>query len=365
MIESRRFSYQLFGLRLSCELFLPELPPSTATGPADVEIAFGTPPIVADEKPGYTVAGAGTLLSVPGVGRYWIERDRILVEPATDASEKNLRLFLLGSAFGALIHQRGLLPLHANAIEIGDRAVAFMGRSGAGKSTIAAWFHDRGFRVLADDVCVVAMDGAGRPFVHSGVPRLRLWREALKASGRTTDTHEPSFDGRDKFDVPTAGVAPVGPIELSHVYLLGQARSGAGGVRSLKGVEAVNALVANTYRGSFIPRIGGTRRHLLNCLALIDLLPVFAAERRWGFDAFDDEAHALELHARKVIGESPYRSAGATSPSARRSVSNASTSLRHVSGSTSYSSIKTEQISSGEVGTASIDQMRDATALSP
>ena len=82
----------------------------------------------------------------------------IVAEPRQGVPDSNVRLFLLGSAMGALLHQRGLLPLHTNAVEVGGRAFAFMGKSGAGKSTLAAWFHDRGFRIVADDVCVVGFD---------------------------------------------------------------------------------------------------------------------------------------------------------------------------------------------------------------
>ena len=78
-----------------------------------------------------------------------------------------------------ILHQRSLLPLHANAMVVEGRAIGFMGHPGAGKSTLAAWFHDRGFDVLADDVCVVTPGPDGRPLAHPGIPRLRLWREAL------------------------------------------------------------------------------------------------------------------------------------------------------------------------------------------
>ena len=49
-----------------------------------------------------------------------IEIDRYL-----DATEEDIRLFLLGSAFGGLLHQRGLLPLHASAVEINGKAILF------------------------------------------------------------------------------------------------------------------------------------------------------------------------------------------------------------------------------------------------
>lgn len=136
-----------------------------------------------------------------------------------------MRLFLLGSAFGALLHQRGLLPLHANAVEIDGRAFAFMGPSGAGKSTLAAWFHRQGDSVIADDVCVVGFGGDGRSFAAPGLPRLRLWAEALELMGGDSANYDRSYVGNDalteKFDVPMGEVATArSNIELGALYLL-------------------------------------------------------------------------------------------------------------------------------------------------
>ena len=80
---------------------------------------------------------------------------------ADNVPDANIRLYLLGSAMGVLLHQRGLLPLHANAVEIDGKAFAFMGASGSGKSTLAAWFHDHGYRIIADDVCAVRFETEG------------------------------------------------------------------------------------------------------------------------------------------------------------------------------------------------------------
>src|SRR3954464_14861332 len=146
--EPEAGTYRLFGLNLRSEIGLAGLAPAVEAGVADVEIGFGRVPS-GDYPPGYSATAGGTLLAVAKVGRYFIREGReIVIEPAEGASERNLRLFLLGSAFGALLHRRGPLPLHANAIDLGRRAVAFSGHSGAGKSTIAAWFHDRGYPVL-------------------------------------------------------------------------------------------------------------------------------------------------------------------------------------------------------------------------
>jgi hypothetical protein len=194
------------------------------------------------------------------------------------------------------------VPLHANALNIGGRAVAFMGHSGAGKSTMAAWFESRGYAVLTDDVCAVEFGADGRAIAQPGIPRLRLWKEALAASGRASGQYERSFDTDEKFDVPTARNWRT-PIDLGMIYLLKRtpAEGEASSIRRLFGVEALEALVANTYRGSYLQPLGQTGRHLKQCIKLVQGVPVFEACREWGYHVFEREARALEEHARQEI----------------------------------------------------------------
>lgn len=285
--------FRLFGLVVDSQVPLSELVADTGGAPPDVRIALGPEKPVGGER-GITAAGDGLLFTLPGLACYTVSGGTdILVEPAPGASGRDLRLYLLGSVFGALLHQRGLLPLHANAIEVGGRAVAFMGASGAGKSTLANWFGDRGHRVLADDVCVVRLEAEG-PLAEPGLPRLRLWRDALATSGRDAAEYRPSFDGLDKYDVPTGKCASAA-LPLVAVYLLG--RSDAPGIVRFQGAAAVEALVANTYRGAYVPLVGATAGHFAACVRLARQVPVFAAERTWGFDCFDAQAERLRLHA--------------------------------------------------------------------
>ncbi|MCP4397035.1 MAG: hypothetical protein GY801_07015 [bacterium] len=75
----------------------------------------------------------------------------------------------IASELGALLHQRELLPLHGSAIKVNDGVCVFVGLSGNGKSTVAAAFRQRGYQVLADDVCVVSIREDGLP---PGDPRV-------------------------------------------------------------------------------------------------------------------------------------------------------------------------------------------------
>ncbi|HEY0113083.1 MAG TPA: hypothetical protein VGB59_08005 [Allosphingosinicella sp.] len=294
-------TYRLFGLNLRSEVSLAGLAPRVEAGAADVEVVFGRVPS-GEYPPGYSATADGTLLDVAKVGRYLIRKGReIVIDPAPGASERNLRLFLLGSAIGALLHQRGLLPLHANAIDVAGRAVAFCGHSGAGKSTIAAWFHDRGHAILADDVCVIGFDKNGQALAYPGIPRLRLWREALEASGRNAGEYDRSFDDVDKYDVPTGVERELEPLPLAVIYLLRKAENQKERalVDRLTGVEAIDTLVSNTYRGAFLKTIGRTGSHLATCVKIARAVPVFRAQRLWGFDRFDEQAEAFLRHARQ------------------------------------------------------------------
>lgn len=301
MAEYRRYS--VFGLSIASQVELPELPAAPGDGPWDVRISIGEIAPRRGERPGLTIFPDGALLIIPEAGRFWMQQGaELIVEPGAGASQRNVRLYLLGSAFAAILHQRSLLPLHANAVVIGGKAIGFMGHPGAGKSTLAAWFHDNGYDVLSDDVSVATTERGVKPFVAPGIPRLRLWREALEISGRDADNYERSFDDMEKYTVPTETSASSQQVELSHLYVLERAMEAEGAaVSRLGGVDAVHALVANTYRGAYIPLMGKTKEHLLACVQLAGQVPVFKTGRKWGFEHLDAEAEALATHALRLI----------------------------------------------------------------
>lgn len=303
-------NYDLFGLRIRSQMPLPDLVPASASADVDVdvdvEIIVGAVPAASpDEKSvwGLTGNGNGATLTVDHVARFAIDSGvRIRVDPLPNASARDVRLFLLGSAFGALLHQRGLLPIHANAIRIGDGAAAFMGRSGAGKSTLAGAFLDRGFRLLADDVCVTTLDKPGRPMAQPGLPRLRLWRDAVEALGRNASDFEIAFEGHEKYVVPTHGGQLREAVPLTRLYLLSELPAGETGqvIRRLKGIEALEALMANIYRGHYLPLLGGAARNLQQCLTVVAAVPMFEVRRQMGHDVMDAQIRGIEAHARSV-----------------------------------------------------------------
>lgn len=275
------FDYSVFGLRVRSSFRLPELFLAEGDGLPDVTIETG--PVAGCESgdDGLRAEDGALLLDIPDVARFRIsDGNTITVDADIDTPERNVRLYLLGSAFGAVLHQRGLLPLHANAVEIDGKAVAFMGASGEGKSTLAAWFHDQGHRVIADDVCVVRNGDVERPYALPGVARLRLWQDALEASGREVGSYERSYADEtwDKFDVPVESTASApGEIELSGLYDLCRAEDFR--IEELRGIEAAETVFAHTYRGSYVSAARSEQSHWQSCIRLVQSTPVFRLSR--------------------------------------------------------------------------------------
>lgn len=296
-------AYELFGLRVRSGIALPELLPADAAGDFDVAISTGSVPTPPEAGAGLFAHEGALVFVVPDVARYRIEQGRsITVDSVAGVPERNVRLYLLGSVFGALLHQRGLLPLHANAIEVNNRAVAFLGKSGAGKSTLAAWFQDQGLTVLSDDVCVVGF-GAEGPFTSAGVRRLRLSRAAIHARGLDPSEFAQSYVGDpdfEKFDLPTGlEISPGTTLPLAALYILDRADGLA--ISPMAGVAAAEQVFAHTYRGAFVPLARAEAVHWSACVRLVSAVPLFRFARNWS----QAEMHAQNLilldHARGMV----------------------------------------------------------------
>ena len=275
----------LFGLTIESELPLPALLPALEGVANDVTIRCGLLEGTAD-------------IAVPGVASFAVRDGReILVEAANDVPLRNIRLYLLGSAMGLLLHQRGLFPLHANAVEVNGRALAVAGPSGAGKSTLAAWFHDRGHRLIGDDVCVLQPSSAG-VVALPGVPRLRLWGVAIDVTGRQREGLERAYAGDDewdKWDVPVAPADIVADgLPLGAIYVLEDGPEVR--ITPLTGAAAAEALFAHTYRGEYVATAGAAR-HWRAVLELLARVPLFRLERPFDLTRRDELGQALLAHA--------------------------------------------------------------------
>ena len=120
-------------------------------------------------------------LEIPNIGSFRASNgNKIEIHRENkNVSDGDLRTFLLGSVFGAILIQRELLILHANALSKNGVGILCMGHSGDGKSTIAYNLIKQGWKLLSDDL--VALNS--RFEVLPGIPRIKLWDDSIREFG--------------------------------------------------------------------------------------------------------------------------------------------------------------------------------------
>jgi len=278
------YRHSLCGLRLASDIPLPELPPwrREEGGEPDVEVRLGNVPDHLSDSvhrgPILQVGADGTCrFDLAGVACFLIEDGRrIVIQPHMAADAPDVRLFLLGSAFGLLCHQRGWLPLHACCVEIGGRAVAFAGPSGIGKSTLAAAFVRQGYRLLADDVTVVDARAPGGPAVIPTFGRIKLWRDTLDALKMPTDGLERCRARMEKFQLPVDARFQPATLPLATIHLLDRVTDARlADLSPLIGLQAVEALLGNVYRRRAGERMG-KRPQMLRAMHRLLTVPILS-----------------------------------------------------------------------------------------
>jgi len=160
------------------------------------------------------------LLDVPAVARYLITAgNSITIDSVPDTPAIVVEHHLGMLPLAALLYQRGMLAFHAAAVANDQGVVLLTGDSGCGKSTLLVALLQRGWRVLADDLAIVGLDGQGQPVVYPTASGIALWTESLKKLGIASDSLSCCDANRREF-VPSGQTAG-DPQPLRHIYRLG------------------------------------------------------------------------------------------------------------------------------------------------
>lgn len=299
-------SYRIAGLRVASEIDLAGLiERPLGMDPPDVTIRLGAVPPSLEgahtARATFDIAGDLFLLRIPGIARFLLTAGREMrVEAERGATLSDVAIFITGSVFGILLHQREQVVLHASAVRVGTRAVLFCGASGAGKSTMAAALGQRGYAMLTDDFCAVTIGASGVPQAQSDGRLLKLWArsvEKLDLGARRGTAVRP---GLEKFYVephaPNEDALPIGA-----VYVLRETRSSM-----QDGIEALNLAVAarqvrrNAYRQRMVRLLRQHDRYLKSAAAILGKAGMFYLSRPFDYDAMPGVIDGLERHWRQL-----------------------------------------------------------------
>lgn len=290
-------SCRVYGLGVCTEI--PLYPVPFAGGSVDIKIrraALPSPPLI---EP-----------ILYGGGRFWKERDdlhvryahagrmaligqrAIEVDPSADADPCLLNTLLLYPLLGIVMQRKGHLVLHGACVAVGGRAALILGWSGAGKSTLAAALYERGHRLLADDVVVIADSLQSRHLVLPGVPQIRLNPDSAQALGYDPASLPPIHSHSPHRVCMADREFPDAPVPLGNIYVLEEGDSVCLEVQS--GLPAFQTLAKHQHFEALSPLIDPQGDHLHRCGALVRRAPVKHLRRPTHLGSITEVAELVE-----------------------------------------------------------------------
>jgi hypothetical protein len=298
-----------FGLDLEAGFPLEGLPERAGQAPgADPtrlelsdpdELSAGVEPdaptLVESDEPGEVwrlerSAALGYVLTTDRYGTFAISEDgrRIRCAPPEAPGWQHC---LRGQAlpFAALL--RGLETFHASAVALDGRALAFAGRSTAGKTSVAVNLMLRGAELLTDDVVALEL-GDGAPLAHPGASVISLRHaEAAALAGRALPLGE-ALEGDEE---ATRVLAPrcEQALPLAALYFLD--RAGGDSVR-IEPMEPDPRLLLAASFNFVVQSPERLRNQLEVCARIAAAVPVFRLTSGPGVTAAA-VARAVEEHA--------------------------------------------------------------------
>jgi hypothetical protein len=189
--------YRAHGLLIDSDVPLP-LPPGPAGLPDLVLYRAETRDVPHERPPGerlaeiarpnqtlfYTLTrGENVVLRYPGLCDFVGDARfaHIAVHPHPGADEGLLPVLIAGALLAIHLMLRDDLVLHASAVQAGERVVAFVGRSGMGKSTLATALSGQGYPLVTDDL--LRVDASLLAYPGATETRLRPSARSLAGGG--------------------------------------------------------------------------------------------------------------------------------------------------------------------------------------
>jgi hypothetical protein len=252
--------------------------------------------------------GDGYLLRFPYLGDFTVSADGLDVTayPVAGVSDQTIEHLYLNQVLPLALSRQFKLVLHASAVEIENFAVAFLGVSGRGKSTLAASFSTSGCRFLTDDGLQLEK-GPGGYLIQPSHPSIRLWDDSRQALIPESAQVAPpvDFTPKSRFlaDDEVAYCDAARP--LCCVYFLGEGATDTVLIEPVSGRDAMIELV----RHSFLLDIEAREMLMHHFGQLTDLarMPMFFRldyPRRYELLPMVREAvirHAVSLNAAEVF----------------------------------------------------------------
>lgn len=190
------------------------------------------------------------LLRFPDLADFAVAMDTLEVSchPAPGVMRGTVEHLYLNQVLPLVLSARGRQVYHASAVAIEGAAVAFLGESGRGKSTLAAAFAVAGTPFLTDDGLVLEHE-AGSFHALPSHPSIRLWADSERAlvPAGAERAPEVEYTSKARFLAGAALNFCEQPVPLQRAFFLGDGSAQRLRIEPMRPQAAMLELVQNSF----------------------------------------------------------------------------------------------------------------------
>jgi hypothetical protein len=192
----------------------------------------------------------GYLLRFPDLADFTVSANghAVAAFPVPGLAAQTIEHLYLNQVQPLALSRQGKFILHASAVEAGEFAIAFLGLSGRGKSTLAASFSTGGYRFLTDDALQLET-GNGGYLVRPSHPSIRLWDDSRRALIPESTETAPPVVYTNKARLLAGGEVAYceSARPLCRVYFLGEGKAKETTITPISGRDAMVELVRHSF----------------------------------------------------------------------------------------------------------------------
>lgn len=272
------YNFIAHGLNIQSEMYFPEF----LNGNSDPDVTIRFAKVIPFSSENIEEIYLSKTVKVQKIGKICLlswnkiiiciikEGKEIIINKKTDCDYDFIKLLILGFAFAILLHQRGRLVLHANAVQMNESAILFLGSEGKGKSTTSLSLHQRGYNLLADDVVSISFEN-DIPLIFPSYPRIKIMPKTLNDIGECASSIPKIHPRAEKRSYSTLDNFSIIKTPIKSIYILNT--SLATSIKKLCLQDGLMELIRSAYVFNLFDQ-NDLIINLRQCVALINAIPV-------------------------------------------------------------------------------------------
>lgn len=248
-------------------------------------------------------SGSGYLLRFPNLADFEVSADgtEVVAHPAEGTNEATIEHLYINQVVPLALSRQGRPSFHASVVTVADGAVAFLGKTGMGKSTLAASFALNEAAFLTDDSLLIEEQNDQCVALPSHAS-LRLWEDSVDAlvSDAAAMAAAISYSDKARLLAGDALTYNEKPVRLLAAYALVDEEPGEISITPLSGSDLHMAWIENSFLLDIEDR-DLLARHFDWTHRIASQVPTFALDYVRDYGMLADIRKAITTHASALL----------------------------------------------------------------